>query len=73
VLRRQAHCLFCLSVTPPQAVVHLAGDETGGEGYEQAEDAPLTSSASSPSCSSIASRSLGAEKDARSRCSCSAE
>lgn len=29
MLRRQARCLFCLSATPPEAVVHLA--ETGRE------------------------------------------
>ena len=45
------------------------GDEGGGSGSK----VPLTSSASSRSCSSIASRSLGAEKDPRSLCSCSAE
>jgi len=72
-MRRQERCLVCLSVTPPEAVVQLTADGTGCGFCEQDEDTPLTSSASSPSCSSIASRSLGAEKDARSRCSCSAE
>ena len=39
----------------------------GGQGT------PFTSSASSPSCSSIASRNFGCEQDARKRCSSSAE